>query len=352
MRGNNKLTEIQILRAVAFIFVILQHSLGSAIVDATEKISYIYFDGILFVFAETAVPIFLFISGLTFIYSYKDKFDVVKYYKNRILYLIIPYFIWSFINMALYNPERLNNFFIETLAGNGRFHLWYMGMMIRLILIFPIILYVGRFIHRQNVIVKIGVFISICIGYYEITANQWRIEEFIGKALFGIPTPVEERLIGISILFWSYFLFLGVFVGFNYDLFKKQIIKFRYIIYGVFIFTFMYKFQIKYDAIEYNKVWCMMYRTANIGFFYLVALKIIEIARLKNLFEFIGKYSYAGYMIHPTILYFIIMVLEYLGVNPIINGVVSCALSAIIIPLIIYWMTYIKNSKYITGIKN
>ena len=56
------------------------------------------------------------------------------------------------LNMiALGNRERFQDFIIEIIAGNGAYHLWYMGMIIRVYLFFPIILWVCTKVHLMNI---------------------------------------------------------------------------------------------------------------------------------------------------------------------------------------------------------
>lgn len=183
-----RLREIDMLRAMAFFFVIMQHALGKTPSNFSLSSGSITLANILMVIAEPAVPIFLFISGLTTTYSYKENIDIKKYYKNRLLYLIIPYFIFSYINMKLHNPEKISNFISETLVGGGAFHLWYMGMFIRLVLIFPILIYIGRWIHKRNIVVRIAVFLLILRGYIYVSIHQVSIKSGAANLIFGQPT--------------------------------------------------------------------------------------------------------------------------------------------------------------------
>lgn len=350
---KRNLDEIQILRAIAFIFVLLQHSLGGTPSNYSLADGQVITGGFLVTFAEPAVPIFLFISGLTLTYSYKDKLDIKKYYKNRFLYLILPYFIWSFINMKLHNPERISNFFMETIAGNGMFHLWYMGMIIRMVLIFPILLYIGKFLMRRGIVIKILSFIGIFIGYHYVSANQGPIQNKVGEILFGTPTDLQMRAISLSILFWSFYLILGMISGFNYENFKEKTLKYRYVVYIVFIMFYLYKFQVRYGAISYDRTYDILYRTSDILFFYLLSIKLLEKIKIANVFKFIGKYSYAAYMIHIYVLYQMIFGLQGIGITgPIINGVLACALASVAAPLLIYCISFIPKSKIVTGVND
>ncbi|MFL0197241.1 acyltransferase family protein [Clostridium sp. WILCCON 0269] len=95
---KERLKEIDILRAIAFIFVIEQHTLGGAF-GTTAKNNFSYYCVIKFFYtiAQSAVPIFLCISGISLFYVYSRKFDLKKYYSKRLIYVYVPYVIWSII---------------------------------------------------------------------------------------------------------------------------------------------------------------------------------------------------------------------------------------------------------------
>ena len=117
---QERLYEIDILRAIAFIFVVVQHTLGGF--SNIEGIPYSSFTvmKLMYVMAKTAVPIFLFISAVALFYVHTKKFDCKSYYLKRIKFVFIPYIIWSAINMIeLGNKDRFGDFIMELISGNG-----------------------------------------------------------------------------------------------------------------------------------------------------------------------------------------------------------------------------------------
>lgn len=350
---RQRLKEIEMLRTIAFFFVIMQHALGSAPSDFSMSAGGITIANVLMVIAEPGVAIFLFISGLTTAYSYKDNMDIKRYYKNRLLYLIIPYFIFSYINMLLYNPDRISNFLGQTLAGNGGFHLWYMGMFIRLVLIFPILVYIGRWLHKRNIVIRIVAFLALLRGYMYVSIHQGGIKEGAANFIFGQPTELQMRFVNISILFWSIYVIFGMYAAFNYDTFKRVILKYRYVVYGIFILAFYYKFSRQFDFVEYNLLFDIAYRTSNILMFYIVGEYILKKNILSSVMEFISKHSYAGYMLHIYALNRIIFPLRSIGVvHPVINAVISGIGATLLVTGMIYVITLIPKSKIITGVND
>lgn len=350
---KQRLKEIEMLRTLAFFFVIMQHALGSAPSDFSMSAGWVTVANVLMVIAEPGVAIFLFISGLTTAYSYKENMDIKRYYKNRLLYLIIPYFIFSYINMLLYNPDRISNFLGQTLAGNGGFHLWYMGMFIRLVIIFPVLIYIGRWLHKRNIVIRIIAFLALLKGYMYVSIHQGGIKEGAANFIFGQPTELQMRFVNISILFWSIYVIFGMYAAFNYDTFKRVVLKYRYIVYGMFILTFYYKFSRQFDFVEYNLLFDTAYRTSNILMFYIVGEYILKKGILSSVMEFISKYSYAGYMLHIYALNRIIFPLRSAGIDhPVINAIISGIGATFLVTGMIYVITLIPKSKIITGVND
>ncbi|GAA0071829.1 acyltransferase family protein [Clostridium sardiniense] len=350
---KQRLKEIEMLRTLAFFFVIMQHALGSAPSDFSMSAGWVTVANFLMVIAEPGVAIFLFISGLTIAYSYKENMDIKRYYKNRFLYLIIPYFIFSYINMLLYNPDRISNFLGQTLAGNGGFHLWYMGMFIRLVIIFPVLIYVGRWLHKRNIVIRIFAFLALLKGYMYVSIHQGGIKEGAANFIFGQPTELQMRFVNISILFWSIYVIFGMYAAFNYDIFKRVVLKYRYIVYGMFILTFYYKFSRQFDFVEYNLLFDIAYRTSNILMFYIVGEYVIKREVLSSVMGFISKYSYAGYMLHIYALNRIIFPLRSVGIDhPVINAVISGIGATFLVTGMVYVITLIPKSKIITGVND
>ncbi|MBM7836258.1 acyltransferase [Clostridium sardiniense] len=350
---KQRLKEIEMLRTLAFFFVIMQHALGSAPSDFSMSAGWVTVANFLMVIAEPGVAIFLFISGLTIAYSYKENMDIKRYYKNRFLYLIIPYFIFSYINMLLYNPDRISNFLGQTLAGNGGFHLWYMGMFIRLVIIFPVLIYVGRWLHKRNIVIRIFAFLALLKGYMYVSIHQGGIKEGAANFIFGQPTELQMRFVNISILFWSIYVIFGMYAAFNYDIFKRVVLKYRYIVYGMFILTFYYKFSRQFDFVEYNLLFDIAYRTSNILMFYIVGEYVIKREILSSVMGFISKYSYAGYMLHIYALNRIIFPLRSVGIDhPVINAVISGIGATFLVTGMVYVITLIPKSKIITGVND
>lgn len=352
--SNNRLKEIDILRALAFIFVVVQHTLGGF--SNIEGIPYgsFTFMKLMYVMAKTAVPMFLFISAVGLFYVYFNKFDLKKYYIKRIEYVLIPYIIWSAINMIkLGNEDRFSNFFLQLIAGNGGFHLWYMGMALRLFIFFPVILWAVRKIHLMSIKIRTSFFIVLSLLYYYILQNQNTIAEGIGNMIFNTPTEVQQRIVNISFLFWYLFFVMGIFLALNYERIKGWLIKYKYFVFAFYGALFVYAYLNEIEMMSYIRLLSLLYTVCSITFFYLVSIYIAKSDFIYKVLKFIGDYSFAAYMAHVIVINYMAnkIMLELNTKNYLVVGIITLIITSVFTPIIMKFLSYFPYSQYITGVK-
>lgn len=353
--NKTRLKEIDILRATAFIFVVAQHTVGGF--SNVEGINFFDYTILkfLYVMAKTAVPIFLFISGLSLFYVYSDKFDWKKYYIKRLEYIFIPYIIWSVINMVkLGNTERFKDFIVQVIAGNGGFHLWYMGMIVRLYLFFPIILFVAKKVHLMGTKVRKAVFIGLVVLYYFISKYQNSIADNISFLIFRNPSEIQHRIVNISILFWFLYFVLGIYFALNYSYFKKKVLEYKGIILIGYFLLFIYAYLNEVNIVGFVRVLSLLYPVFSILAFYIICVFLSDKKRIYNVMNFIGKYSFVSYMAHIIVINYVVNeirinlhIKDYL-----VLGVLAWIITVIITPVLFSIVSYIPYSQYITGVKS
>lgn len=351
---QERLREIDILRAMAFIFVVVQHTLGGySNIEGIPYNSYIIMK-IIYIMATPAVPIFLFISAVALFYSHSKKLDLKSYYLKRIKYILVPYIIWSAINMIeLGNEDRFKDFIIEVIGGNGAFHLWYMGMVIRIFLFFPIILWGIKKVYLLKVKYRIGIFILLSCIYYLILKFQSAISDNFGQLIFGIPTEIQQRIIDISPLFWYLYFLIGICFILNYDYFKKKIMQYKSIILVIYILFLSYSFLNEIGMIGSVKLAYLLYMIISIVTFYIVAVKLAEKNVIYRMIKIIGDYSFGAYMAHIIVVNYISneIIIELETRNYLFVGVLTLIITVIITPLFMKIISYIPFSEYVTGSK-
>lgn len=352
---DKRLKEIDILRALAFIFVVVQHGMGglsfSSKIGIIDKVSLRLF----YMVGKPAVQIFLFISGLSLSYVYSRKLNLKNYYIKRIKYVIIPYLIWSVINMyKLGNKDRLAQFFLQSVAGNGAFHLWYMGGIIRLYIFFPIILYISKKVHSMNKSARIAIFSSILILYYQIFKYKNLISDKAALFIFRTPSDLQHKMVDISMLFWILYFILGIYAALNYEYIKEKLLKYKVIIYISYFILLAYAYFNDLDVIPFNRVLTIAYTTSSILFFYIISCQVVNKQKVYKCMRFISDYSFASYMAHVIVLSKVANQINAWNVNIpnfLYASIITIA-TVFITSVIIYLISCVPFTGVITGIKN
>ena len=137
---KERLLELDVMRGIAFLFIVLQHTIGGF--SYRDDISFNNFivSKFIYIGAETGVELFIFLTAASLIYTYINKFDIKDFYIKKLKFLVLPFVIWSIIIM-INNGQTLNvQSILVIFTGDAQYHLWYMGMILRIYLYFPIIL--------------------------------------------------------------------------------------------------------------------------------------------------------------------------------------------------------------------
>jgi len=94
------LPELQLVRAIAILSVLAVHASSSAIV-AMKSSSYYFIYNFANIFLRFGTPTFILLSSFVLFYSYYDRPInrklVFNFYKKRLLYIIVPYILFSII---------------------------------------------------------------------------------------------------------------------------------------------------------------------------------------------------------------------------------------------------------------
>ncbi|PRR80123.1 Acyltransferase family protein [Clostridium liquoris] len=351
---KKRLKELDIMRALAFIFVVTQHIIGGySYIKKVPKNEHLILK-MLYIVVKPAVPIFLTISAISLFYVYYDNFHWKKYYIKRVKYILIPYIIWSAINMyKLGNEHRFNNFIWQILSGNGAFHLWYMGMILRLYIYVPVILYIAKKIHNSSNTLRITVFISVFPLYYMISKYQYTICQSLGKFIFTNPTELQQKFINISPMFWILYFILGIYIELNYETFKNIIMKFKWIVIAAYLPLLVYAYLNEIKAVEFKRSLYILFMLFTILAVYILALYLADFKKLYNKLKFIGDYSFAAYMSHIIVLNWMANYLQLrFGIKDyLILGLCVLVITLIITPLIICFLSYFPYSQYVTGVR-
>lgn len=301
IRKKSRLDEIVILRGLACLFVVLVHLTSEAAIDL--KVGSI--SSILFSFINTSstyvVPTFVFISGFTLYYRYKNSdLNLFKFYYRRFKSTLIPYVIWTILYYVLYIKLFNYNFsldfiFENLLFGTMVYHLYFVIIICQFYIAFPLILFLYK--HFNVLLITI---LSLLINIFSIKFFNFEFaDRFILKYIF--------------------FFILGC----NFALYKNKIDIFIrnnrvLIILLNIIVTLLYSaevylirnYEITINPIGYT--WHVFCLTSTIFYYYISLILAEKSNSALDLLKDISFSSYTIYLAHPML----IMLIDYLYKEP------------------------------------
>lgn len=199
---------------MAILGVLLVHTSAWATVNMLDsKLFSIY--NFINIFNKIGTTTFIFLSSFVLFYQYypqkltKQRF--FSFYRNRLLYIILPYVIFSVVYFALTWKMEGGSFDIrammpvfltELLTGKAHYHLYFVFVSVQFYLLFPLLL---LFFQRWKQLAGYAFLIGAAIQWLFLVWNN-----------FDLHVPNRGSL---SLSYFSNF-FLGAWAGMHFDRLK------------------------------------------------------------------------------------------------------------------------------------
>lgn len=273
-------------------------------------------------------PIFIFLSGITGFYGYRNK--EIKYFqflKKRLPKVLIPYLIWCIIYYFVYIKMGFYGFNIKffiknVLQGTMSYHLYFVIIITQLYLIGPIFYKLVKNSKNRILLLVISAIVTaLCVEY--------------------IRFDLADRIF----LKYMFFYMFGMYVTLEYDKFTSWLKNHSiFAIVGYIIVGLAYTLVSYYDMKIYSFVW-FLFSTISIFFVYLIGL--ISKDKLQKTYSFIklfGQSSYYIYLMHPIVLTIMIVMAADKGILSVTTKLIiffSVVIPATVITCLSY--TMIKN---------
>jgi len=198
-----RLLQLDILRGVSIIGVILIHIIGSSF-HFWNKGSLTWFVFLtldqLFRFS---VPLFVFISGYTLYSKYALNFKYREFYLKRVARVLPWYFVWSLI-IYIYINLTVKSGFVNyptwklIFLGKVDYHLYFVSMIFQLYLLFPLLMWLYKKF-RSNFV----------IGLFVLEALLYLIFSLDGQKIIQLPWRFYEQQQYLFFGTWVFYFVLG-----------------------------------------------------------------------------------------------------------------------------------------------
>lgn len=204
--GKKRMIHYDLLRIVAAFSVVMLHSAAQfwyvLPVNGTEWKVANFYDAA----SRFGVPIFVMISGALFL---GREVNVKRLYTHNISRLLIVYLVWSAV-YGLFDCTRFNlreltlGDYIQEIIG-GRYHLWFLPMIIGIYMILPVLHSWIQHAEKKNIQYMLILFLIFQIGIETVTAlHQGEISAYF----LGIFSRPE---LGMACSYIGYFV-LGYYI--------------------------------------------------------------------------------------------------------------------------------------------
>ncbi|CAM3941586.1 acyltransferase [Cohnella lubricantis] len=320
-----RIPEIDILRTMAILAVIMIHATGFMLSKLDKASSYYLPYSALQNLSAFAVPVFIFISGFVLFYSYLEKPITSRllgtFYRKRMLTAVVPYIAFSVIyylvrhrnDPDLLTLPNLKHFGYLLLTGQAYTHLYYMIVIIQFYLLFPLLLYAMQKIKRPLIILLAGVLV------------QWAYY-FVNREVIVKLTNIPEVLHQTGDFFTSYiaYFMFGAYLAAHGERFmafarfqKPGQSAWGRSIPWIFIFAVWLGAGLYYAYINYmgaaHKIWATSQTFQSVWFVYNLASGLV-LFRLaiwvykalgsgwRQAVLLIGQCSFGIYLLHPLVL--------------------------------------------------
>jgi surface polysaccharide O-acyltransferase-like enzyme len=317
MNKSSRIYSFDFLRAISTIGIIAIH-VSDGVFYGTSDFSFQWWYGIIIQgVVRIALPIFFMLSG-ALILNGKDE-DIISFYKKRIIRVIVPLFIYSFIYLIVYKYKwsifydyNIIRSVLDIIKGPVFYHLWFVYSIIGIYIVAPFIKIMIRNLSDKLIVVLILIIIIIKAGQTYLP---------IWNLYLGINNIVFDN--------WILYFILGYILSRNCIVEKKRTIYLLGIISYVMTLVIQ-RFIPKANSNIYDFAPTMIFMASAIFVFFNNSVIYIKESKCIKL---ISKYSYSIYLIHAFVLAYIVsekLEIGALTINPVVGVVLTIGITLII----------------------
>ncbi len=312
---KSKLGEIEILRGIAAILVVLIHISATPLVTL-ENVKYFLLFDIVSSFSKCAVYTFIFISGLLLMHKYVDQ--DIKYFdfiRKRGIKVLVPYVVWStlyygyFIVNGFYKFDLV--FYIKNIiAGGHLYHLYFVVIILQFYLLFPLFKHLVKKFDFK-ILLPISLTVNILFTLVQIPLKDRIFVSYLCVFMIGCYAGKNLKVFLEYINKYKILLvtgFLSVLIVFNY---AQYVLFFKKAVFEPLTFTVLFIAVGILGALFYLYISCVINEKTQF---------------LNNALKEISKGSFYIYLAHPLI----ILVVEQALANYLNIGVLQISFISLV----------------------
>lgn len=308
-----RIDELDILRGLAFLAVVFQHTVGIYIRKPDVGLLEARVMGLLFNLAKFAVPMFVFITGIVLFFNYYQRLDYRRFIGKRVIEILIPYAVWTAIYNYFYfrlltsDTKWLELFGDSFLSGEGAYHLWYIVMIFQFYLFFPLIRQVFKIMGENILRHSFLILAAVSLGYIFL---MWAAREHGVIFGTGLINDLFVKYRSRNALYYIFYFFLGAFAGLNINWWRS--VSARYQKQGLILFLIFFVWvgmellageRINLNISTSLKTTMFLYTVTQIVLLYNLATVFTQrFPRVFSVLALTGKYSFGAYLMHALAL--------------------------------------------------
>lgn len=360
--STKRFEEIDIMRILGFLMVVDQHILGAYAKLPETGFADSLILHFLYLIGRPAVPMFVAITGFTLFYANYGRFNIRDFYMKRLKTIVVPYLFWSLASILIFQQfDELRNILPILATGTASYHLWYMGMLIRLYILFPVVLVLAAWILRRNNATKNLIFIMFCIFYFTMLKNLDYVTNSLSMFFFGSTTFFAKRFIGYDPIFWSIYFVCGAIAFFRYHDFKITVMKYSKLIVITYIPLMLYMYYTQlcsilppyFQRITYEHALYILFMLQTTVIIYIASVKLSNrTSRLRSYVSRLGMLSFGAYLVHVIVLQGVANIVRWaIPISSyLVLGILIFIVTSVISFGICYLIALLPFSKYIIGV--
>lgn len=277
--------------------------------DTAQHMAYHFLNRIV----RVEAGLFIMLVGLVFFYNYRNRemnaSELLRYIRNRVVFILIPYILWSLIYEADALYWNTREFDIDTiinniLTGKSMYQLHFISLVVQFYLLFPVFL----FIVKKSAFLKKYLWIIGFAAEYFFYVLNLKYGFSSGPSFMSILSP----------------FLLGAWIGLHYEKIAALATKSNLVLTGSLTLLFgIPNVLLRYEKVfhgitiiptEVQKLMGISFLLVGSLFFFFLSEQLVR--RLKDTsiekVKRVAYYSFGFYLLHPFI---ITRIAEYMPIR-------------------------------------